>query len=77
VRGDPLTMVLDSLSTISLAGNIVQFVDFAIKIVSKSKQILSNGAASENLALEDVTEKLLDIVSRLKSRRKLHRLRDV
>jgi hypothetical protein len=70
-------MVLDSLSTISLAGNIVQFVDFAIKIVSKSKQILSNGAASENLALEDVTEKLLDIVSRLKSRRKLHRLRDV
>jgi len=64
-------MVLDSLSTISLAGNIVQFVDFAIKIVSKSKQILSNGAASENLALEDVTEKLLDIVSRLKKQAKV------
>jgi hypothetical protein len=41
-------------------------VDFASKIVSRSKQILSNGASSENLALEDVTEELLAIVSRLK-----------
>jgi hypothetical protein len=59
-------MVLDPLSAISLAGNIVQFVDFASKIVSKGNQIRSNSATTENLELEGTTEKLLGIVSRLK-----------
>lgn len=59
-------MVLDPFSAISLAGNIVQFVEFASKIVSKGNQIRSNGAATENLELEEATEKLLAIVSRLK-----------
>jgi hypothetical protein len=60
------TMVLDPFSAISLAGSIVQFVEFAGKVVSKGNQIRSNGAATENLELEDATEKLLGIVSMLK-----------
>ena len=60
-------MVLDPFSALSLAGNIIQFIDFASKIVSKSSQIRSNGAAGESLELEETTSSMLELVSRLKN----------
>lgn len=53
-------MVLDPMSALSLAGNIVQFVDFSSKIVSKGRRIYlsANGALPKNLELEVVANDL-------------------
>ncbi|KAF8242595.1 hypothetical protein K440DRAFT_638874 [Wilcoxina mikolae CBS 423.85] len=56
-------MVLDPLSTVGLVSNIVQFVDFASKILSKSRQLClsADGVLSENVDTESVTQHLLDL----------------
>jgi hypothetical protein len=61
-------MVLDPLTAIGLAGNIVQFVDFSFKIVSKASEIKqsADGVLTENLDLEIVTRDLVAINARLK-----------
>ena len=61
-------MVLDPFSALGLAGNIVQFVDFASKLFSKSKDLYksSNGATKENQELEDATDTLRRLCASLK-----------
>jgi hypothetical protein len=61
-------MVLDPFTAIGLAGNIVQFVDFSIKIVSKASEIKqsTDGVLRENWDLEIVTKGLIAINARLK-----------
>jgi hypothetical protein len=50
----------DALAVISLAGNIVQFVDFSIKLVSTGKELYQSAdrALKENVELEEVTADL-------------------
>ena len=60
-------MVLDPLSTISLAGNVVQFVEFTTKLVDKGHEIYrsGDGALIENLELEAITRNLTGLLGPL------------
>jgi hypothetical protein len=64
---------MDPMPAISLAGTIVQFVDFSIKLVSKGHSIYHSAAGTlpENLELEAITTNLSVISSRLKTYNKL------
>jgi hypothetical protein len=61
--------VLDPMTALSLAANVVQFVDFASKIVSKGRRIYlsENGALPKNLELEVVTNDLLRLAQSLRN----------
>jgi hypothetical protein len=68
-RAQPLaTMVLDPMSALSLASNIVQFVDFSSKLVSKGCHIYhsADGALPRNLELEVVATELSQLTKRLR-----------
>lgn len=61
-------MVLDALTAVGLAGNIIQFIDFSIKLVSKSREIYksADGALIENKHLEETTTDLNQIQNTLR-----------
>ena len=54
---------MDPFTCISLAGSIVAFVDFGLKIVSAAREMHSSasGATPENKDLESLTRKLKDL----------------
>lgn len=60
---------MDPLSTIGLVGNIVQFVDFGSKLISKSVELYQSteGALDENLGAETATNHLKDLNEKLKN----------
>lgn len=60
-------MLLDPLTALSVAGTVVQFVDYATRLVSKGQQIYRSvdGALLENLELQTVTEDLFKLSNRL------------
>lgn len=60
-------MSLDPLTCIGLAGNIVQFLDFSIKIVSESYQIYSSatGSTKRNEEAEFVASDFLSTTERI------------
>src|SRR5438552_14497711 len=57
---------MDPLTAISLAGNIIQFIDVARKILSGAKQLYSSttGATDENDELENLTKHLQQLANR-------------
>ena len=59
--------MLDPLTALSVAGNVVQFVDFTTKLLSKSRKIYNsaNGALVENMELEAVARNLMELSSRI------------
>jgi hypothetical protein len=59
--------MLDPLTALSVAGNVVQFVDFTTKLLSKSRKIYNSadGALVENLELESVAGNLMELSSRI------------
>jgi hypothetical protein len=59
---------METLAIIGLVGNIVQFVDFSSRLVSKSVQLYqsSDGALVENADIETVTDHLLVLNNKLK-----------
>jgi hypothetical protein len=60
-------MVLDPLTALSLAGNILQFIDFAAKVVSKCRGIHKSpdGVLPEDQELELVASDLARLSKRL------------
>ena len=54
-------MALESLAALSLAGNIVQFIDFGCRLFSKSRELYrsSNGVLAENVELENIANSLI------------------
>jgi hypothetical protein len=60
-------MMLDPLTALSLAGNIIQLVDFSSKLVNKGREIYRavDVALPENLELEIVAKDLTTLVQRL------------
>lgn len=58
---------MDPLTSLAIAGNVVQFVDFASKLVSKGLQIYrsEDGALSENLEVEVVTKDLVKLAAKI------------
>ena len=61
--------MLDPFTTLSLAGNVVQFVQFGCTLAAKAHDVYSSksGAAEENLEMENVTSRLLGTVHDLEA----------
>lgn len=59
---------MEVLATISLVGNIVQFVDFSYKLISGSAQLYSSvkGALVENSEIEVVAKDVVLLHKKLK-----------
>ncbi|KFZ16661.1 hypothetical protein V502_04977 [Pseudogymnoascus sp. VKM F-4520 (FW-2644)] len=59
--------MLDPLTALALAGNIVQFVEFSGKIISGSSELFqsSTGVLNSNEALEAITKGLVAMTSKL------------
>jgi hypothetical protein len=57
--------MLDPLTALSVAGTIVQFVDFSASLISKGQAIHRKGSTVQNNELETVTKDLLDITRTL------------
>lgn len=55
--------MLDPFTALSLAGNIVQFVDFSSKLVNEASEIYRSGSTKANDELETVTNDLIDLTS--------------
>lgn len=60
-------MVLDPFSSLSLAGNILQFIDFGFKLVSEAKEIhtSTNGTSSQHDSWDEYSQQLIHITSSL------------
>jgi hypothetical protein len=60
---------MEALAIIGLVGNIVQFVDFSGKLISKSTELYrsSEGALAENIDTETATNHLILLNSKLKN----------
>ncbi|KAF4535006.1 uncharacterized protein LTHEOB_2981 [Lasiodiplodia theobromae] len=61
---------MDPLSSLGVAGNVIQFVDFSIRLVSKFNQIYrsADGALQENSELSEIATRLKSIAGPLKER---------
>ncbi len=57
---------MDPLSAISLAGNLVQFIQLGMQVVGRAKEIYVNGTVAANVDLEDLTSDLRTLVTKLK-----------
>ena len=59
--------MLDPINALSLAANVVQFVDYALRLVSKGHQIYRNaeGSTDDNVNLEKIALDLRHINGRL------------
>ncbi|TVY35313.1 hypothetical protein LSUB1_G005650 [Lachnellula subtilissima] len=55
---------MDPLTAVGLAGNIISFVDFSLKTLSKAKQLYesASGATAENEELESLTKDLKSLI---------------
>ena len=64
-------MVLDPLSALSLAGCIVQFIEFSTKLISTSHLLHTSttGALVEHLELEAITNHLVELNGKIRSSR--------
>ena len=65
-RTVPLYLSMGTLAAVSLAGNTLQFLDFAFDTISKSRQIRTF-ILKERPDLEDLTTDLKDLSSRLQA----------
>ena len=61
--------MLDPFTALSLAGNVVQFVQFGCTLAAKAHDVYSSksGALEENLEMENVTSRLLGTVHDLEA----------
>ena len=59
--------MLDPLTALSLASNVVQFLDFSAKLVAKGNELYksADGASVGNAELEDIAKDLQDLNARL------------
>jgi hypothetical protein len=60
---------MEALTALSVAGNVLQFVQFLAELVNDTRQIYSTaaGATSQNQNIEDIYGKLIDFNARLQS----------
>jgi hypothetical protein len=60
-------MVLDPFAALGLAGNIVQFVDFLVKLLSESRVLYQStaGASDENVVFQKIAQHLQSLASNL------------
>lgn len=56
---------MDPISAFSLAGTVIQFVDFGAKVVSRTRQLYQDGQLSVHKQAKYATEDLLDFSTKL------------
>lgn len=58
---------MDPLSALALAGNVLQFIEFTTKLLSTGAEVYKSatGTVNANLALEDISQQLSSLSSRL------------
>ena len=61
---------MDPLSAVSLAGTVVQLLDFGIKLVAKASEIYdsASGAEVRNIELDAIAQNLISLNRRVKNR---------
>ena len=59
--------MLDPLTALGVAGNIIQFVDFSIKLASDGVELYRKGALANNSELEQATRDLTYLTGKLAS----------
>ena len=61
---------MDPLSAVSLAGTVVQFLDFGIKLVAKASEIYSSASGAEirNIELDAIARNLVSLNQRVRNR---------
>lgn len=66
-RDSTTTNMLDPLSAVSLAGNILQFIEFAVKLTRDGVEIYRSpeGTLQEIVSLDQITEDLRQLSSQL------------
>jgi hypothetical protein len=71
--------MLDPLTALSVAGNIVQFIDFSTKLISKGHELYNSadGASVGNAELEVIAKDLQDLNGRLQSPRRSENVKAV
>ncbi|KAK5093357.1 hypothetical protein LTR70_004729 [Exophiala xenobiotica] len=57
---------MEAIAGISLAANVIQFIDFSSRLISKGKEIHENGSLSEQDDLENVTRSLAHFSHKLR-----------
>ena len=65
---NPLTLTMDPLTALSLAGTVVQFVDFGCKLLSEGRQLYksTSGKLKSNEEIEIITLDLQTLVKKLR-----------
>ena len=58
---------MDSLSALSLAASVVQFIDFGTRLVCKTKEFADNGSLISHRNLTSITANLMSISSSMRS----------
>ncbi|OJJ05862.1 hypothetical protein ASPVEDRAFT_45324 [Aspergillus versicolor CBS 583.65] len=61
---------MDPLSAVSLAGNVVQFLEFGVKLISKTHEIYKSGEGAEirNIELDAIANDLVALNDRVRNR---------
>jgi hypothetical protein len=67
----PIAEMLDALTAVSLAGSVVQFVEFGLKFCAESREIYHAGSITGNIDLRTITGDILGVNQRLKDDLKL------
>ncbi len=62
-------MVLDPLSALSLAGNLIQFLDFSVQLIDKGHKLYhsNEGALDKNIELQVITSNLIGLNQKLEN----------
>ena len=63
-------MVLDPLTALSVAGNIVQFVNYSFKLVSKTNEFREHGSLLQHQHLRQYAQQIKEFSSLLETRLK-------
>ena len=56
---------MEPVSILAVAGNVLQFVDFGLKLLSKTKQIYKQSSTEENVDIEAISTHLKETWTRI------------
>jgi hypothetical protein len=58
---------MDPVSALGIAASVVQFLEFGCSLVSKSRQIYSQGALSDHVESESATRRLVELTEQIRN----------
>lgn len=59
------SITMDPVSALGIAASVVQFLQFGSSLVSKTRQIYSQGAISDHVECESATRRLVDLTKQI------------